>query len=65
MRTIRIDPLDERGSFDHDFYGSEEYASYVNTLRKYLKDEGFDTLDEEFVIKMLNHTWSCKPGPGY
>lgn len=58
---FRIDPIDERGVFDHDFYSSEEYASVVNSLVKYLKLEGFDQKTEEFPIEYFKRTWICKP----
>ena len=63
MRTFRIDPLNEHGTFDHSFYESEEYAREVNALKRYLKEEGFDNLEEEFVLTFNKRTWACKPGP--
>jgi hypothetical protein len=58
---FRIDPVDERGVFDHDFYTSENYAGEVNILKNYLILEGFDSLKEEFSITIKNRTWLVKP----
>lgn len=59
--NFRIDPVDERGVFDHDFYSSEEYTNVVTCLRKYLEAEGFEGKDKEFQIKFYNRLWLCKP----
>lgn len=59
--NFRVDPVDNKGVFDHDFYSSEEYSSHVESLLKYLKLEGFDLKNEEFHITFNNHDWLCKP----
>ena len=58
---FRIDPVDERGVFDHDFYTSENYTNEVNILKKYLMLEGFDTLEGEFSITIRDRTWLVVP----
>lgn len=58
---FRVDPIDERGVFDHDFYSSEEYKKEVDKLLYYLKIEGFETKKEEFSIRFNNHDWLCIP----
>lgn len=57
---FRIDPVDEKGVFDHDFYSSEDYSLYVKKLEQYLKEEGFEHKDDQFCINFLNHAWVCK-----
>jgi len=58
----RIDPLTLEGTFDNDFYGSDEYADEVRVLKYYLKEEGFDEkMKEEFIITIKDRAWSCKP----
>lgn len=59
--NFRIDPVDERGVFDHDFYSSEEYTNVVACLRRYLEAEGFELKEKEFQIKFHNRAWLCKP----
>ena len=61
--NFRIDPVDEKGVFDHDYYSSPEYNSHVKILKKYLKDEGFDSKTERFPISFLNHEWVIAPNP--
>jgi hypothetical protein len=58
---FRIDPVDERGVFDHDFYTSENYAAEVNILKKYLMLEGFDTMEGEFPITIRDRAWLVVP----
>lgn len=59
--NFRIDPIDEKGVFDHDFYASEDYQKYVDKLLLYLNIEGFEAKEEEFHIKFLDHDWLCRP----
>lgn len=59
--NFRIDPVDSKGVFDHDFYASDDYSKHVESLHKYLKLEGFDSITEEFHIKFNDHDWLCKP----
>jgi hypothetical protein len=58
---FRVDPVNENGIFDHDFYSSQEYTAEVEVLRKYLKLEGFDVKEGEFNISFNKRTWLCKP----
>lgn len=58
---FRIDPIDERGVFDHDFYTSEQYSKEVEILKMYLENEGFDVKKEPFSITIKNRTWYIKP----
>lgn len=60
---FRIDPTDERGVFDHDFYTSENYKAEVRVLLDYLVAEGFDQKTEPFSIMIRNRTWLVKPIP--
>ena len=58
---FRIDPIDEGGVFDHDFYTSENYSNEVKTLTAYLEAEGFDSKTEPFSITVQGRTWLVKP----
>jgi hypothetical protein len=58
---FRIDPIDEGGVFDHDFYTSKEYAPEVAILKAYLQAEGFENKEEEFSIMIKGRTWLVKP----
>ena len=58
---FKIEPIDENGILDHDFYSSEEYSEELNRIRVYLDLEGFDSQTNEFSICLNNRTWKCKP----
>ena len=58
---FRIDPVDEGGVFDHDFYTSENYTNEVKTLMYYLEAEGFNRKQEPFSIMVQGRTWLVKP----
>lgn len=58
---FKIEPIDENGILDHDFYSSEEYADKLNNLKAYLELEGFKSLTDEFSIRLNQRTWKCKP----
>lgn len=61
---MRVDPLTEDGTIDVAFFGSDEYGDYVQKLRWYLKQEGFNGLEEQIVIKFLDHAWLIRPTYG-
>ena len=52
----RLDPLDEGGKFDLDFFSSPEYKKEGQLLVDYLIDEGFEE-DGNYVIKFKGRTW--------
>ena len=58
---FKIEPIDENGILDHDFYSSEEYSEKLSILKNYLELEGFKSLTEEFSIRLNKHSWRCKP----
>jgi len=58
---FRIDPIDERGVFDHDFYTSEHYSKEVDVVKNYLELEGFNVKTDAFSITIRNRTWYVKP----
>jgi hypothetical protein len=58
---FRIDPVDERGVFDHDFYTSENYKAEVKVLLDYLIAEGFELKTEPFPITVRGRDWLVKP----
>lgn len=59
---LRIDPLTESKAFDVDFFGDEEYKKHREVVEKYLKNEGFETLEpgKEFIIQIIDRWWSIK-----
>jgi hypothetical protein len=59
--SYRIDPLNEQGKFDHEFYESEEYKDHVSKLKQYLSLEGFDNSAKTFTIRFNGHQYECKP----
>jgi hypothetical protein len=58
---FRIDPIDKYGNVDLKFFSSDEYSEEVRVLKKYLKDEGFDTEDKQFFIDFRNRKWEITP----
>ncbi len=51
----RIDPINEKGVFDINFFKSEEYNDHVLKLKEYLKLEGFNEYQKPFVISFNGH----------
>ena len=58
---FRIDPINENGIFDHDFYSSDIYSREVEILKIYLLAEGFDLKEDQFSICYRNRHWLVKP----
>jgi hypothetical protein len=58
---FRIDPINEHGIFDHDFYASDIYSNEVEILKNYLYAEGFDQKEDQFSICYRNRSWLVKP----
>lgn len=54
---FRTDPLTNTGVVDTDFFASDEYTKEQEILVKYLYDEGFDYLEENFSIDFRNRKW--------
>ncbi len=52
MHTLRIDPLNEAGEFDGEFFTSKYYNLYISHLKKYLKDEGFSNTPGEYMVTL-------------
>ena len=57
MTQLRIDPLNVDGTFDTDFYGSDNYKEIRNKLEKYIKDEGFIDKPDTYFLMMFEHYW--------
>jgi hypothetical protein len=57
----RIDPINEKGKFDLEFYESEEYNEHIEKLKHYLNSEGFNTISKSFIINFNGHQYECKP----
>lgn len=60
---MQLDPLTKSGVFDSEFYTSEDYDVHVTKAKNYLKREGFDTIQGEFVVKIQNRTWIVRNLP--
>ena len=58
---FKIEPIDENGILDHDFYSSEDYSEKLDHVKSYLELEGFKTMTKEFSIRLNHRTWKCKP----
>lgn len=54
---FRIDPINEDGSFDTDFYSSYDYTSFRKALERYLKQEGFTEIEEPIKFSFANRLW--------
>lgn len=57
---LRMDPILETGVFDTEFFGSDEYVAHYKLAEQYLKDEGFENSEEEFVIQIAEHWWHVR-----
>lgn len=57
---FRVDPITEEGKVDMAFFSSEEYESHRECLIRYLYAEGFDVIQGETVIKLLDRLWVVK-----
>lgn len=54
---FRIDPIDEEGKVDLDFFASEEYKKESEILSNYLKVEGFENKEGRFYIEFNGRSW--------
>jgi hypothetical protein len=54
---FRTDPLTDTGVIDTQFFASEEYTKEQESLVKYLYDEGFDHVDDNFTIDYRSRKW--------
>ena len=57
----RTDPIKDDGTFDVDFFASNEFEAERKSLTQYLDLEGFSSMYEEFVIDFRNRRWYIKP----
>lgn len=57
---FRVDPITEEGKVDLAFFSSDAYASHRDCLIRYLYAEGFDVIQGETVIKLLDRLWVVK-----
>lgn len=55
--SIRLDPLTKAGTFDHEFYASEEYNNIRDVALAYLCAEGFDTVVGEHTVVIQDQYW--------
>jgi hypothetical protein len=60
---FKIEPIDENGILDYDFYSSKECDSALEIVKTYLSLEGFNSLnmEREFTITINKRSWRCKP----
>jgi hypothetical protein len=56
-KKIRIDPLTSSGVVDVDYFASEDYKYDTVVVLRYLKDEGFDEVEGEFKLNLLDRVW--------
>ena len=54
---FRVDPITDDGKVDTAFFASDEYHKYRDCLIRYLYAEGFDVMQGETVIKLLDRLW--------
>lgn len=59
---LRLDPLTDAKAFDVEFFGSEEYQKHKEIVERYLKQEGFETLEhgKEIVLQISDRWWSIR-----
>ena len=57
MKNIRIDPLKIDGTFDTDFFGSEEYSQAKKIVEKYIVQEGFDQEPNTYFLNLADQYW--------
>ncbi len=54
---FRVDPVTDEGKVDAAFFASDDYHKYRDCLIRYLYAEGFDVIQGDTVIKLLDHLW--------
>ena len=54
---MRIDPLDEDGNFDSDFFQSDEYYSIEARALEYAKTIENTITSSCFVFSVYEHDW--------
>lgn len=60
---LRIDPLTDSKAFDVNFFQErEEFETARAVVERYLKDEGFDNIDQgvEVIIQIADRWWSVR-----
>ena len=60
---IRIDPLADDGTFDTDFFGSDDYNLYRLKVEWYIKQEGFDKKPDTYFLHLVGHYWQVQITP--
>jgi hypothetical protein len=63
----RIDPIDENGKFDFDYYSRKDYSDKKRSIIKYLEEEGFFEVEGTYIFyneknESLPHIWWVKVG---
>lgn len=58
---FRLDALNKEGKVDLKFFASEEYKEVSANLVDYLFQEGFDQVEEKFIIDFQGRTWEITP----
>ena len=57
----RTDPLTDDGNFDVEFFGSSHFEAEQKSLIRYLNEEGFSSIKEDFFIDYRSRRWHIKP----
>lgn len=58
---FRLDALNAEGKVDLEFFASEEYKEISANLVDYLFQEGFDQVEEKFLIDFHGRKWEITP----
>jgi hypothetical protein len=54
---LRIEPLTDEYSVDILFMAQDEFVRYRETLRRYLEQEGFNSIKETVIFWYQNRHW--------
>lgn len=60
---IRIDPLDDEGKFDTEFFGSKQYNGFRARVEWYVIQEGFNLEANTYILCLFNRYWQVQITP--
>jgi len=55
--NVRIDPLTQAGTFDHERYEQANYEDIKKIILNYICSEGFNETAGEYNIEILGYCW--------
>ena len=55
--NIKLDPINEQGTFDNDLYTQNDYTDIYNHVMNYIKLEGFNEVAGVYNLCLNNQLW--------